>query len=778
MIGLSRIVALALCVAALVACGGGGGGGGGNPNPPAPTPTPTPTPSGEFTLSDTSVSLTALKGSGGPSKDITLTITAPAGVGAVGAAFPVSEGVPSWLNVVILGTMPNFTVRLTPTTSATTGHFTATLLVGTADQSGNVLKSASIPVTYDVVAGVFYLGPSTAALDFVFGHSDATKTLTLNVDAAGATWTVASTVPWIAAPAGDQQGSQNLAVAVDAATLGVGNHAAKVTVANVGFPSQRFTVDVTARVRAPAFSVNTGSVLIGGPDGLDSTSQPFAATLETGTNVYPWTLQLSDAQGLGWLTSSAASGSVSGNQNASVSLGFDRSKVSPGTYTGTARFDAVVKGVTFSASTPVTLKLESQRLFPEYEGVALSSFPGRNTLTRSIKVTASTGRAGVPWTAASDQSWLSVTASGVTGGSLQLTANPAGLVHDKQYVAVVTLSSSDPGIERSEHVRVGMWVGSADPVDVLAAPIELQPDMLAANPVEALAYSVRYSDTIYVYNVYSGALVDTFALGSHSLGIGVSGDGRLLFASDSADGRTRVLDAVTGALVRTYPGAFVVDAPDPGFIYARPSGHPIVFTPIGEVFDLETHTRVGGGHSMQRVGSPDGKWVVLATPTQVILYAQRFSKLTAPSWELGLGVETPPIYFELTGRDLAIAASGERVFITTSSGLKVFQVTPTALTPLPDVNAGFPAALEAAWNGRVYVGLGLTGGEPDDNLLIFDDVGNSLGSAKSGPNNGRFAGQLTFSGDLTRVISTHVVPAAIPSNSPTHYTVSFYNLPP
>lgn len=62
---------------------------------------------------------------------------------------------------------------------------------------------------------------------------------------------------------------------------------------------------------------------------------------------------------------------------------------------------------------------------------------------------------------------------------------------------------------------------------------------------------------------------------------------------------------------------------------------------------------------------------------------------------------------------------------------------------------------------------------------MFDDAGNSLGSAKSGPNNGsRFIGQLAFSGDLTRVVSAHVHPAANPSDSPTHYVVSFYNLPP
>lgn len=698
----------------------------------------------------------------------------------MGAAFPVSEGVPNWLSVSILGAMPNFTVHLQLTQAAAVGHFTATLLLGTADANGNVLKSTSVPVTYDVVPPIFHRGQPTASFDFVLGHSAATKSLSVDVLAPGAQWTVTSSVPWITVPSGSQQDSQVAALTVDSSTLGVGTHAGTVTLENVGFAVQRFTIDVTARVSVPSFTVTTPAVLIGGADGLDPTPQPFSATLDTGANTYPWTVSLSDSQTLGWLTASAVAGTAGGQQNASVSLAFDRSKVTAGTYTGMARFDAVVKGVTVSASAPVTLKLESQRLFPEYEGVALSSFPSRNALSRSINVTSSSGRAGVPWTAVSDQPWLSVTQSGVTGDTLTLTADSALVAKDVQHVAVVTLTSTDSSIERSEHVRVGLWVGSTDPTNVLSDPIPLSSAWLAVNPVEALAYAVRYGDSIYVYNVYTGALVDTFsAAGLDSAGaVGVSGDGRLLFAGDTGTGRTFVLDAATGAFVSSYSSTPVFDFARGGFVYARPNGHPILITAAGDFYDLEDHARAAPFtlSSGQRAASNDGRWVVTSYAGQVALYEQQFHRIAEPPFTFSniYGTAVP-----LNDRDLAVTPSGERVFVTTPTGVKVFQRNPTILTPLTDAPTPFPEALEAAWNGRVYVGLGLSGNEPDDNLLVFDDAGNSLGSAKSGPNNGsRFIGQLAFSGDLTRVVSAHVHPAANPSDSPTHYVVSFYNLLP
>jgi hypothetical protein len=227
---------------------------------------------------------------------------------------------------------------------------------------------------------------------------------------------------------------------------------------------------------------------------LSATPQPFIATLNTGTNSHPWTLQLTENQtALGWMTSAATSGTVSGAQNAMVNLNFDRTKVTPGRYTGTARIDVTVNGVLVSATAEVTLNVESHRLYPEADGVAFSSFPSREEVTRNLLVLSSRGQDGIAWTATSDQGWLTVTPAGVTGDPLTLTANPSLVpTDDESHIAIVTLASTDPRIERTEQIRVGMWVGSADPVGHLTTA-NLPGSgsrALAVNPVVPLVYSV------------------------------------------------------------------------------------------------------------------------------------------------------------------------------------------------------------------------------------------------------------------------------------------------
>ncbi len=178
-------------------------------------------------------------------------------------------------------------------------------------------------------------------------------------------------------------------------------------------------------------------------------------------------------------------------------------------YSATANFDVAVANQTFRTSVPITLKWHGQRLVPEQDGVAFSSFPsGLRPAARTLKVRSSRGLNGVAWTASSDQSWLTVTPSGVTGGDLVLTANAAGHPVDQLSVARVTLSSASPGIERSESIRVGLWVGSVDPANA-DAPLSIGPSAIAVNPVEPYAYALRGS-VIHVFNVYTGTEITTF----------------------------------------------------------------------------------------------------------------------------------------------------------------------------------------------------------------------------------------------------------------------------
>jgi hypothetical protein len=797
-----RVIALALtCAALLSACGGGGDGGGGSP------PAPTPPPSGTFTIGATSATFTTLQGDTPPQKTITMTVTGTSGVAGVGAAFPASQGVPNWLLVGITGTMPNFTVTLNIIGAPTPGHYTATLLLGTGNANGTVLQSKEVAVTLDVAAPIGLSSSPQVATSFIFGHATASGQIQVNVAATGASWRVLSNVPWIAVPAGTLAGSQNLNLTIDASTLAIGTHNGRVTVENTAFPTNTVTVDLTANVVAPTLTVTTTDIVLGGADGLSATPQPFTATLNTGAASYPWAVVLTENQQLGWLSSAAPTGTVSGTQNASVNLSFDRTKVTPGVYTGTARFDVNVKGVNFSASAPVTLNVESHRLYPEYDGIALSSFPTRSRLTRAIKVLSSRDRANVPWTATDDQPWLTVTPSGVTGGTLTLTADP-NLVPsmNESHIAMVTLASTDPTIERTEKVRVGIWVGSSDPLVHTTTPAlpGQGSRALVVNPVEPFVYTVSFSgtlpfdsDAIRVFNAYTGAQVGAAIdlPGTEISSLGVSSDGRLLFALDHTSETVFVINAATGAPITTYDSSFSTGAPH-GFLSVRPNGHPVIWTPAGDVFDSETHERIAmtvdgtvataTNFPALRSASVDSKRVIAANPSgsrSVWIIDQYFTVLGGKKLEFERVYFTPNDPLSHAPWDLALTSSGERVFINNDALTDLggaYSVGDTALTALPNFPVGPVTrdiqAIESTWDGRVFYSVNIFDpGSTDANVFIFDNLGNPGGSFRSGPHDGaRARAQFGFTGDLLRVISTQTI---IPLTTPAEHILTFDEVP-
>jgi len=793
---LRRVVVPFALALLLNACGGGGGGGGGGGQPQQPN--------GSFTISATSATFTMIQGAPAPSQTINLTVTAASGVAGVGAAFPASQGVPPWLTVGISGTMPNFVVSVQPNSFPVPGHYTATLLVGTGDASGNVLQSKSIAVTLDVSGQVVLSTPSgQVQTSFIFGHSSSTLPVQMNIQADNATWTMTSNVPWIVPPAGNNTGSQVVNATVDASTLAIGSHNGRVTVQNTQFPTNSMTLDIVATVVAPTLTITTPNVVLGGADGLSATPQPFTASLNTGSASYPFAVVLTDDQSLGWMQSSVASGTVSELQSGSVNLSFDRTKVTPGSYNGTGRFDVTVKGVVFSASTPVKLNVESHRLYPEYDGVALSKFPSRSRLTRSMHVLSSRDKPNVPWTATSDQAWLTVTPAGVTGDTLTLTAN-AALVpsKDQSHFAFVTLASTDPTIDRTEKIRVGVWVSDNDPVPHLTtANLPGQGvRALAVNPVDPLVYSVSFSGTlpfdsnkIRIHNIYTGDASPFIDLpGTEIWSLGVSSDGRLLFAFDHVSKQVFVMNAATGAAVTSYPSFDPSNAPQ-GFLSMRPNGFPMILTPVGEAFDTETHERIqmtmNGNISTatsfpdMRAVTVDGKRIIVADSVlhSVALLDQHVTVLGGGKKLEFTGVySTPNVPIGNGPWDMALA--GQHAFINDSfDNGQAYEVGDTTLTPLPSFPVGPGSSgiqsIESTWDGRVffqvlYIGAGTTA----DNVFVFDQLGNSLGSARYGSNRGGTARSIFgISDDLMRMVSSGSVPNGI--ITPVENVITFDDAP-
>lgn len=688
MINARAFVIASLCVL-LQACGGGGGGGGSS-GPPGGN-----SPNGAFTLSASSASfrILAIPGQAYPDQTINMTVTNTTNVAGVGAAFPAAQGVPNWFTVAITGTMPDFQVRLTPNSFTPAGHYTATLLLGTGDANGAVPSSREVAVTMDVIAAVSVNNAPFSA-SFVFGSDFNGTSFSRAIQADQGTWTVTADVPWIAVPAGTQSGSATLSPVIAASGLGIGTHVGHVRVENAEFAQGASIIDVMIDVAAPTIVLNRTSVVLGGADGTELDTQQLTAWINTGTASHPWSIVLTDADQLGWMTSDIQSGSVNSVQNAVVQLGFKPGVIAPGTRTGTARFDITVNGVVFSESVPVTLNFESHRLVPQSVGVALSSFPARDRLQRTLTVGSSLGRSNVPWTATSNQPWLSVTPSGESGDALTLTASTSGLAQNQSHIAEVTLASTDQTIERDETIRVALWVGGSNPIDLVSAPL-------------MTAFGVPYDSETHTRMPERNSNGDLFT---------------------------------------------------PSF-----SGVPVATRDGTRMISIDGQIQFSANVFTQRFSMVGGK----------ALHITDFERTTKSTQQQSFNVGA------------AINVSGTRVFSDTvatgggAAAVQPIQVDAGPLVFLPEIplsNVSYPEAIASTWDDRILFGLAFYADEVADNLLIRDGNGGSVGSSVSGPNNGgRHRGNLGVSGDLFRVVSTHVVPNGL--NTPVSYVVSFYNLP-
>lgn len=762
----------------LSACGGGGGGGGGGSSGGGGGGGFNTGGGGGFSLAATSATFKALRFDPPPADSrIKLTVTGDK-VAAVGAAF-VNQTPPSWLVVDIEGTAPNFTLVLgVDDTSLTPGHYTSTVTVGTADSKSNVLATREVQIDYDVIDPII-VSATPLANSFVFGSSRTTQDISIAVVAPGKSWTVTSNQSWLPVSAGTRQGNVTLTLTLDAAATGQapgGTATAQLVFQNTAEPLDRRVVDITAAIVPPRPVVSLATVAIGGSTGLDGISKAVDVSLDTGTNAYPWTLSFDAPQAPAWVVGDVTTGNVSGTQHSAVTLSAGPAIGAAGNYTATANFDVVVKNQTFRTSVPVTMKWHGQRLVPAQDGVAFTSFPSRaQPAARTIKVLGSRGMANVPWTATSDKTWLSVTPSGVTGGDLTLTANPAGLATDTVHVAEVSVASTSSNIERSERIRVGFWIGAADPGNV-AVPVTDHSYGIAVNPVAPIAYAL-FGGAVHMYNVYSGAETGTITTGM-STGEGslaVSSNGSTLYVANVSAARVLVFDAMTGSPITSYQSINKFGIPsDSRLVYARTNGYPLLFTPFGDlssvVFDLEAGVPVDFSISGiraftsladVRAVSPDGSRLFSiddGSTTNTVTENRLTFGVTG-----GRTLQINPGSTFFTGgdsgfiRQMCVSASGTRLYTTNFvlQEIDVSVVPPHGLREVPRPAQTSTNAIDCNWNGRVYVALLLNA--PGGNVQVLDAAGGDLGTiANATTNAGIIVGQMALSGDSRRIAFTRV----------------------
>jgi len=392
------------------------------------------------------------------------------------------------------------------------------------------------------------------------------------------------------------------------------------------------------------------------------------------------------------------------------------------------------------------------RLFLSADGIALSQFPGRRTLSRSIGVSLTLPGPAVSWTATSDQPWLSVTANGVTGGKLTVTADPTSLPHNQFYQAIVTVKTSGGSFKDTETLRVGMWNGSKRLEDWI---IQQNATSIAANPVEPVAYVSDGGSTVVEYNVYSGEPLAEIENVAPTIGwLEVSSDGRTLFTADTTNYRIIALNAANAKLIGVYPLGYSLGF---GFNmrFARPFGQPAIYAAGGPIIAFPSGARLATGlpHAFLAV-PPDGASVFgldeLENPAP--LYTRHVSLKNG-------AISLSPTKFVFSNGEncsgLAVSQNGNHVYAACGSpyefdvydGKTLAQVQTLPAYPYPN-NAVVDADND-------FVG-GIDGLGQNDDVFVFNQNGFSLGAVPTLPQSdgvGQQPSIMSVSGDCTRVIS-------------------------
>lgn len=224
-----------------------------------------------------------------------------------------------------------------------------------------------------------------------------------------------------------------------------------------------------------------------------------------------------------------------------------------------------------------------RRLLVSRQGVALTSVAGKSVLTRSLKVKDSSGAAGV-WTAASNQAWLTVTASGSNGGDLQLVANKTGLA-DGFHEAIVEVTPGDAALS-AQTIKVGFYLSASTPATmfqispVLNAAHHWQPPVnWEVDPVRPLTYNAN-GDSIAIDHVYTGLRAGVMTIaGADYQGITVSSDGRFLYAVNTASKRLDVFDLAVRSRIKSLDLGDFSEASDFGrqrIQFANVQGRPVI----------------------------------------------------------------------------------------------------------------------------------------------------------------------------------------------------------
>lgn len=461
----------------------------------------------------------------------------------------------------------------------------------------------------------------------------------------------------------------------------------------------------------------------------------------------------------GWLQL----GNTSGTTPGSVSLGVDTSSFTIGVYTANIVFTDTLNNDTVTLA--VELRIDPHRLVVDDNGFAFSSMPTLSKLSSTVVVN-DNANISAPWAASSSKTWLSVTASGVGGDSLLLTADPTGLTMDTIHYAIVNLTSSDTTIENTETIQIGLWVGSADPI--ANDSLVVRYNKMSADPVRPYVYMHNNgaSASIDVYNIYTSALVSSIPNVATQLGdMDISSDGSTLFVIDRSKSAIVAIDLNTMT-----PGAAwnMVGTKVDWLAYGRVDNQSIVFVSNGTVYNADTGKALSDRFTIDSSFEGYGTGLVLdVNQTGKVLCGAtaglmpyRLGCLSLRYSDQGAGNLTMINLASVSGpggtaRDIALTQDGTGVYVASQASQNFTGFDTNTLLPRQSLAVSrFTTCLETSSDNLLYGSgaKGLYGSNPAD-AWIYDTNGVLQKSYKlSADINAIYCSELVVSGDGLRMI--------------------------
>jgi len=662
-------------------------------------------------------------------------------------------------------------------------------LTFTANILGQVVTEV-VPVSLNLTPMTFSQLPPTVDVSGINGSRLTTSSIdfALDTDSYNQNWTVSSTANWLlvdGAASNTGVNSGTVVLTVDASSLSSGSYTDIVTFsAQVNGDTIVETLDFNLVLTQATLSLTQSEITFAGVNGTDLGAYSLDFSINTGAETHPWILTMDSGLGLSWMKSNIAAGQASNTLSTAV-LSADLTGLAGNVYPGTATVSVQVNGDTLTSQIPVSLRLDPAKLFVADNGVLLTSSPSYSSqLSHAVTVYDNGDLNNILWTTASDQAWLSVTASGTSSGSMTLTANPVGLSQDTLHLATVTLSSADTLIENSasETVTVGFYNSSTDPAvstSVILNDPAKQTGMVS-DPVRPYVYITHGGTDIEIYNVFTGTLETTLAgVGGDLRYLTVSSDGASLYAVDHSDSSILPVDLSTRVAQTKFTGIgfpTCISCATQNLLvsanYTRINGYPVLITSAEEILDAANGTVLASlsnpsGLSFNYLNSPyievsaNGRAAYSlglgTSPFSLARYELSYSSLEA-------GTFTGEMTHTRTGaggnaKDLAITETGSHVYISTGSGCGTYELCVYDGSNINWLNnlAGeaFPGAVEIAANGDIFSGYNTLG---IIDIRVFDKVTQTQ-TATFPTSQGLEDRQLIISGDSSVVVARSQQPA-------------------